>query len=108
MASSRDSSNGPDWMDVATAVQAVEEFHAVRLELIWELIPGAKAASWRVTGRAARRMGSRGALPGSVSRSVPLHGGNPVTAVATIFRLVYDLDKDCGAMWAQAELFSKA
>jgi hypothetical protein len=24
---------------------------------------------------------------------------------ATIFRLVYDVDRDCGAMWSQEELF---
>lgn len=47
---------------------------------------------------------SMGARP-SVSRSVLISGGDPVMVAATIFRLVYDIDRDCGAMWAQAELF---
>jgi len=105
LASSRLSSNGPDWTDVAAAILAVEDFH--RVSLIVEVMlprPGRKGIL-EIKAEAKRLVNAfMGAKP-SVSRSVLISGGDPSMVVATIFRLVYDIDRDCGAMWAQDTLF---
>lgn len=87
------------------AVVAIEEFHRANITLEIRLPRPGRKGLMELTARATRRLPLFGAASPSVSRSVTIYGGDPVMAAATGFRLVYDLDKDCGAMWAQAELF---
>jgi hypothetical protein len=105
LASSRVSSNGPDWTDVAAAILAVEDFH--RVSIVMEVMlprPGRKGLL-EVKAKATKLLGQNGEARPSVSRSVLISGGDPTMVAATTFRLVYDLDRDCGAMWAQMDLF---
>lgn len=105
MASSRNSSNGPDWYDVMAAVLAVEDFH--RVSIILEVMlprPGRKGLL-EVRAVATKVLWEGLGPKPSVSRSVLISGGDPAMVAATTFRLVYDVDRDCGAMWSQAELF---
>lgn len=95
-------------MDVTQAMIAVEEFHKVNLTLEMRLPRPGRKGLLEVKLTAQRWEGGfLGAKP-SVSRSVHLTGGDPLTVAATTFRLVYDVDKDCGAMWSQEELFKRA
>jgi hypothetical protein len=105
LAASRETSNGPDWTDIASALSDIEEFHRVQLTLVvWLPRPGRKGMlEARLT--ADKLTGESGERPHSVSRSVPIYGGDQMMVAATIFRLVYDVDRDCGAMWSQEELF---
>lgn len=105
LASSRDSSNGPDWTDVAAAILAVEDFHKVSIELVTMLPRPGHKGLLEVRATAKMRIWEYGGRLPSVSRSVLISSGNPTMVVATIFRLVYDLDRDCGAMWSQDKLF---
>ena len=59
-----------------------------------------------VTAKAARRVNANAAAVASVSRSRPIGSTDAQMGVAGIFRLLYELDLDCGQMWSQEELFS--
>ncbi len=85
-------------------MQAVEEYHAVRLVLRLQLSEKVPGQPWTVQLRAEKRVGTCGGLPSSVCRSVPITGESPVMVAAIIFRLVYDVDKDCGSMWKQGQI----
>jgi hypothetical protein len=87
------------------AVQAVEEFHKVNIQLELMLPRPGRKGLMELRAVASKRLWSFGDRPPLVSRSVTISGGDPSMVVATTFRLVYDIDRDCGAMWAQAELF---
>ena len=90
------------------ALSAVGEFHRCDMSLQIRLPRPGKGGLLEAKLTAERyNTKSRGLKP-SVSRSVPIFGGDPTTVVATIFRLVYDVDRDCGSMWAQEELFKQA
>lgn len=87
------------------AVTAVEEFHRVNVTLTTRLPRPGRKGIMEVIARAEKWNRDPVVPSTSVSRNAMISGGDPVMVAATIFRLVYDLDKDCGAMWAQAELF---
>jgi len=108
LASSRGTSNGPDWEDVEQTMRALEEFHSVDVEISIVPLHLGKAGGLNARAVAVRRGAfSVGAMP-SVSRSVRIGCTDPAQVVARIFRLMYDLDRDCGQMWAQPELFKEA
>jgi hypothetical protein len=105
LASSRDSLNGPDWLDIQRVIAEVEMFHTVSV-MVEVMIPRpGRKGLLEVRAVATRLLPPPGDRRPSVSRSVAIFSGDPRTVAATIFRLVYDLDRDCGAMWAQSELF---
>ncbi len=105
LGSSRGTLNGPDWTDVAGAITATEDFHQVGIDLVIRLSRPGHKGLFEARMTATRWTPGCGVPKPSVSRSVQLTGGDPLTVAATIFRLVYDVDKDCGAMWAMNELF---
>ena len=86
-------------------MKAVEQFHAVTVTLSIKLPSGSESGLLRMTARAERKMGARGALQGSVSRSVRIGSGNGSQLAADTFSLLYGLDLDCGQMWANEEIF---
>jgi len=105
LASSRYSSNGPDWTDLDVVMRAVEEFHAVYVDITISTQTIGSRGGLLVMARATRRdKKALGARP-SVSRSLRIGYGDPGQVVAALFRLIHELDRDCGQMWAQAELF---
>jgi hypothetical protein len=87
------------------AILAVEGFHRVSIILETMLPRPGRKGLIEVRAVATKLLADNGGQKPSVSRSVLISGGDPSMVAATIFRLVYDLDRDCGAMWAQAELF---
>jgi len=105
LASSRFSSNGPDWTDLDVVMRAVEEFHAVCVDITISTRTIGSRGGLIVMAQATRRdKRGVGAQP-SVSRSLMIGYGDPEKAVAALFRLIHELDRDCGQMWAQASLF---
>ncbi len=84
---------------------AVEEFHKVNITLEMMLPRPGRKGLLEVRAKAVKWTDGNGVAKPSVSRSVLTSSGDPLMTSATIFRLVYDLDRDCGAMWSQAELF---
>lgn len=106
MASSRGSSNSPDWRDIAETIRALEEFHKSVITLTIGLPAPDRGGMLVVTAKAARRVNSSAAAVPSVCRSRPIGSVDSVMGVAGMFRLLYELDLDCGQMWSQEELFS--
>lgn len=106
MASSRVSSNSPDWKDIAATIQGLEEFHKSVITLTIALPTNAQGGMLVVTAKAARRVNSNAAAVPSVSRSRPIGSVDSTMGVAGMFRLLYELDLDCGQMWSQEEMFS--
>ena len=105
LVSSRVTSNGPDWEDLEATMRALEEFHSVGVEIsITVLHQGTKGGLLARAVAVKKGSLSVGALP-SVSRSLRIGCTEPRMVAARIFRLMYDLDRDCGQMWAQADLF---
>jgi len=104
LASSRDTSNGPDWKDIALALEAVGLYHNVVVDIRFTAPKSGLAGSLQVTATASRK----GCLPPGVRPSVCrsfLIGSNGVMKdTARIFRLVHELDRDCGQMWEQEVL----
>jgi hypothetical protein len=86
-------------------MKAVEQFHAVTVTLSIRLPLGSENGLLLMTAKAERKMGARGGLLGSVSRSVRIGSANGSQVAADTFRLLYGLDLDCGQMWANEELF---
>jgi hypothetical protein len=86
-------------------MEAMSEFHSAEVTLSISLSRLGNTTGLRVTAVAMRK-GPQvvGARP-SVSRSCRIGSGDREMGVAAMFRLMYDLDRDCGQMWSQAELF---
>jgi hypothetical protein len=83
----------------------MEEFHSVGMEISIVPLHLGKVGGLNARAVAVKKGAfSVGALP-SVSRSVRIGCTDPQKVVALLYRLMYDLDRDCGQMWAQAELF---
>lgn len=106
MASSRDASNGPDWTDVAVAMNSIGEFHGAELTLLMSLAGARDAGSMRLTMRATKHGGANGAASASVSRSVWFPNQDSATMAGAALKLTYEMDLDCGAMWLQSEMFA--
>jgi len=105
LASSRGTSNGPDWNDLDAVMRAVEEFHRVWVDVTISTQTKGTRGGLRVQATATRKHNSTLGAHNSVSRSLRIGSGDPVLGVASMFRLIHELDRDCGQMWAQAELF---
>jgi len=108
LASSRGTSSGPDWTDIQAAMEAVSDFHKVEVVIHIALPVVTSGGRVRAMVVATRRGTVPMGVRPSVSRSAPLGCGDPSKDTAVIFRLIHELDRDCGQMWAQAELFTNA
>jgi hypothetical protein len=69
----RESSTGPDWTDVTTTMQAIEELHNVSVTIGLHCLPGTAGASvWHLTSLYVGRDASvLGALVGDMSGEWP-------------------------------------
>ncbi len=105
LASSRGTSNGPDWKDIASALEAVESYHNVTVGLHVSVPVISESGRVRITAVATRKGSVPVGVRPSVSRSLLIGSQDAHRDTATIFRLVHDLDRDCGQMWAQADMF---
>jgi hypothetical protein len=96
-------SNGPDWKDVATMLIALQELHAVEVSLCISANHGPLRGILLVTATAKMRAGVDTARVPSVSRSVTIGSSDPSMGVASMFRLMHELDRDCSAFWTQEQ-----
>jgi len=93
---------------VSATIEALESFHNSRITVTLGLPDRGKSGVLTATAKAARNFAGNAAAVNSVSRSCPIGFGEPTMVAAAIFRLLYALDLDCGQMWSQEELFTKA
>lgn len=107
MASSRVTQNGPDWTDIAATMRAVELYHNVTVGIHLSVPLTAQEGRVRVIAVATRNGYVPVGVRPSVSRSLMIGSSAVLTDTATIFRLLHELDRDCGQMWEQAGLFTK-
>jgi len=92
LASSRDTSNGPDWQDVASALVNYERFTGVVFVVELTASEGAKSPDLLVTAQAFEK-GSRslGARP-LVSVSVSCRRQGYLKVESAVMKAMYDLD----------------
>lgn len=105
LASSRGTSNGPDVTDIAVMFHAIQELHGVVLNL--SMSPAGELPDTRLALVAVATKDRRidGVAVHSVSRKRFFPCGDSSTFEGCIFRLLHEIDRDCGTMWIQ-ERFS--
>lgn len=97
------STNGPDWADVALAMTGLGEIHSVDIILSISLPLGGRSGLLAATATAKLRAGVDTARAPSVSRSCQIGSGEPSMVAASMFRLMYELDRDCSTFWTQEQ-----
>lgn len=100
MASSRDTSNGPDWEDIRQLVNDLEGDLDCRIVMTIRLLPKQKVKLLVVQAEAFPHLRVSGEALPSVSRSVPLERPGNGMGVAAIYRMLLALDFDIGKAWA--------
>lgn len=94
-------SSGPDWRDVHAILIALGELHQVDVSLTM-LPDGASAyGSLQIIATAWRKHASVGGARRSVSRKHPFPSSNHADIWSACMKLLYELDRDCSAMWEQ-------
>jgi len=105
LAQSRITANSPDFNDLAMVMDALENMHEVGVSITLRRPGGRQTGILVATAKAERKNAQDGVVARSVSRSLPIGSGDPIQTAATLFRLLYGLDKDCSGMWVQ-EVFT--
>lgn len=99
MASKRDSSATLDAMDVAIALAGVQDMHDVSVTILVSAAGLAGSGGLVLRAVATRNHLTRGGLLKSVSRSVAYPSDASATLEGALFKLAYDIEKDCDRMW---------
>lgn len=101
MAQSRDSSAGPDSMDVAIALAALQDVYAVSVTIL--VSHGGRYGSGGLTLQAvaSRTELGRGGLLPSVSRRHRYPNDESKTLEGALFKLVFELERDCDQLWGE-------
>lgn len=105
LASSPSKSNGPDAMDVAQSIAAIQDYHQVDVTLVITRDGLSGFSGLRITAVATRRMPAGLEARRSVSRWRRFPSNDVATMEGTLFRLVHELDNDCSEMWKPARMF---
>lgn len=92
MAVSRGSSNGPDWRDVITAVQELEEAESVAVEMCGIVEMGRNYPQWRWTAHCYRAGEDSVVRAPLASASVTCSATSHADTDAALLALVYALD----------------
>lgn len=92
MASSRDSSNTPDWRDIASAMAAYEQQEACTLELTVVSAGSAEKPDMRLVLRSGLEVGEDGEVKPSVYASALCSKERFRTLESAILFLLYQLD----------------
>lgn len=90
------------------AMAALQEFHAVSVSLVISPAGVPESGALEVIALATRKQDTSGVLPQSVSRKRFYPSRDSKSCAGLVYRLLLELDLDCGKMWAQAELFKRA
>ena len=100
MASSRDTSNGPDWKDIQTVLTELEGDLDCRVEIQIKLLAHKGEKNVRVTVTAYPFFVVSGAQRNSVCLSAILDRPGCGLGVAVIYRLLLALDYEASKLWA--------
>lgn len=105
MASSRDTSNGPDWTDVGLLLRELQILHKSSVKLVMQPDGPQHSSSMDVEAFAVRE-GHLGTEVGySVSVKYRVTPARPGQMPAMMLRLLYELDRMClVTFWRQGEL----
>ena len=106
MASRQGMQSGLDVTDVTRLMKEVEAFHNVSLNLVMSLDGAFVPSRLQVTCVATRQRPRSMVLNASVSRRRFYPTYEAMTLEGLLFRLIHEIDSDCGAMWAQEVLFT--
>jgi hypothetical protein len=97
--------SGLDWMAVMDLTHAIEQLHGVSVNLVMSLDGVYKPYRLQVVAVAEKEQGVATGLRRSVSRKRFFPTVEAETLEGLVFRLLHELDRDCGAMWLQTELY---
>lgn len=100
MASSRDTSNGPDWKDIHTVLTELEGDLDCRIEVKMRIVAVMGEKQTRVEVTAFPLFDVRGGQKQSVSLSATLDRAGCSLGVAVIYRLLLALDYEASKKWA--------
>lgn len=100
MASSRDTSNGPDWQDCQVVMREIQLAMDARVELTIRPSVGEEKPSMVVKATAYPYLSTLPAVRQSVSLSVRIPSSSAVMVAAATFRLLLALDYEVSKAWA--------
>lgn len=100
MASSRDTSNGPDWKDIQTVLTELEGDLDCRIAVEMRIVPVKGEKEVKVTVTAYPLFDVRMGAKSSVSLSATLDRPGCGLGVAIIYRLLLALDYEASKKWA--------
>jgi len=86
-------------------MDAIATFHSVELMILLTRAGARSDGDLKMTCIAERRGGAGTARSAKVSRSAWFPHREVKTLEAALYRILYEIDLDCGQMWAQASLF---
>jgi len=104
LASKRALPSGLDWTDVMDLVRAIEQLHNVDVSFQMSLDGAFTPGRLQLVAVASQRVIDTTGRKRSVSRKRfwPSYDAKALEGLA--FRLLHELDADCGAMWVQKTL----
>lgn len=98
------SSSGPDVMDVSACAAAIQSLHKVDVSLLMSPDGDFGEGGLSVVAVAVARETTSLGRPRSVSRKRHYPSNDAATLEGLLFRLLHELDNDCGSMWQQESL----
>lgn len=98
------SGNGPDILDVSTAMEAIGRMHGVSLSLVLQQDGKYGSGGVSVTCIAQSENASSGGVRSSVSRKRRFPSDDAQTLEGLLMRLLYEIDYDCTAFWQQERI----
>jgi len=93
---------GPDMQDCCVMMVAMGELHGVGVSLTVRPAGGSDMAAVEIVAVAAQRVAPRAAQQRSVSRKHVWPNRDSRTFEGAVYRLLHELDRDCGTFWEQA------
>lgn len=100
MASSRDTSNGPDWQDCQVVMREMQSAMEARVELTIRPSAGEEKPSMVIKATAYPYLSAFPAARQSVSLSVRCPSSSGAMVAAATFRLLLALDYEVSKAWA--------
>ena len=101
MASKQGYSNGVDWMEVTVLINAIEALHGVAVSLAMSLDGAFKPYRTQVVAIATKLSPNSTVASRSVSRKRFYPSVDAKSMAGLCYRLLHELDRDCGEMWKQ-------
>ena len=101
MGSSHATSSGPDWEDILHAMETIGTFHGAQLRICLQPAGGIASGHLEIVVIATTLSALRGDQLRSVSRKHLFPNSQSSSLLGAIFKLLYEVDRDCGSMWKQ-------